>query len=356
MLVPMPSMKLAEWPEIDRALWHHARLSNGPFDEEGPAAGWAKPTLQTIETGYGVWLTWLDSIGQLDATLRPIERVSNERVRSFLEAYAPGRAPLTQAAAIRGIARVVRCTEPPDGLAWLTKMADRMGNTRKRARPKPPRMATIRELIVLGRDLYIDGAFEMENKDELQGAVALRDGLMILMLAARPGLRRAALCAMKLGDTAFIDEHVFRVEFPPELIKTRHRIQFAYPSELYPYIERYLEEARPVLLDNPFARNSVDDGWLWVNRRGRRVRDEYATSRIPSLIEKRLGRRVSLHLFRDCAATDIALELPEHVGIIKDVLQHTTLATSYGHYVQAGAAKAVARYGDIIAGLREQKT
>jgi integrase len=349
MRVPMPSMKFADWPEIDRALWHHARSPSGPFDEEGPAAGWAKSTLQTVEFGYGVWLTWLDSIGQLDRSLRPIERVNKERVRSFLEAYAPGRAPLSQAAALKGIARVVRCTEPPHGLVWLTKMADRMGNTRERARPKPPRMATIRELLDLGEELYIDGAFEMENDDEVKGAVALRDGLMILMLAARPGLRRAALCAMKLGDTAFIDEHDFWVEFPPELIKTRHRVRLAYPRSLHPYIERYLEEARPILLDNPFARKSVDEGWFWVNRRGRRVRGDYATSRIPSLIEERLGRRVSLHLFRDCAATDIALEDPEHVGIIKDVLQHTTLSTSYGHYVQAGTAKAITRYGDIVA-------
>lgn len=357
MRVPMPAMKPDHWPEIDRVLWENARLSNGPFDETGPAAAWAPATLRTVEQGYGVWLGWLDRTGQLDPGLRPIERVNRDRVRVFLDAYAPGRAPLTHAGAIKGIARIVRCTEPPDGLIWLTKMADRMGNTRVRVRPKPPRMATIPELLELGHDVYIDGAYEMEAGDDVQGAIQLRDGLMILMLAARPALRRSALCAMKLGDTAFMDKCDFRVGFAPELIKTRHRVRFAYPRELHPYIERYLEEARPVLLDNPFARKAVDEGWFWVNRRGRRIRPDYATVRIPTLIKERLGRRVSLHLFRDCAATDIALEDPEHVGIVKDVLQHTSLATSYGHYIQAGTAKAVARYGgDIIARLREQSS
>ncbi len=355
MSTPLTSMKTCDWPEIDRALWRAARASGGPFDICGPASAWAPATLLTVERGYGVWLRWLARTGQLDPALRPIERVTQNRVRAFLGDYAPGRSVLTQAAALKGIARIVRCTEPPDGLVWLTKMADRMGNTRERARPKPPRMATIRELLVLGRDIYIDGVRKMEEGDELQGAVELRDGLMIVMLAARPGLRRAALCAMKLGDTVFIDEHDVRVEFPPELIKTRHRVRFAYPRALHPYIERYIEEARPVLLDNPFAREVVDEGWFWVNRRGRRVRDNHATARIPSLIEERLGRRVSLHLFRDCASTDIALEDPGHVGIVKDVLQHTSLATSYDSYIQAGSAKATARYGEIIARLRKKK-
>ena len=352
---PMPSMKLAQWPEIDRSLWANSQATGGPFDEAGRAAQWSPETLRMVESGYGVWLHWLEKTGQLDPVLRPVERVTKDRVMDFLQAYAPGRSMLTQAMAVRGLARLVRCTEPPDGLVWLTKLGDRMGNTRERVRPKPPRLATIRELLILGRDMFIDGAFEIESADEVQGAVMLRDGLMILLLAARPALRRRALCALRLGETIFLDDCDVRAELPRELIKTRHSVSFCYPRELYPYVKYYVEMARPVLLDNAFSRNAIDEGWFWVNRRGRRIRRDYATCRIPNLIEERLGKRVSLHLFRDCAATDLAMIDPLHAGIIKDVLQHTSLKTSYDYYIQAGSARAIKRYASVLANLRKKK-
>ena len=47
------------------------------------------------------------------------------------------------------------------------------------------------------------------------------------------------------------------------------------------------------------------------------------------------GKSISPHLFRDCAATSIAIEDPEHVRITANILGHTSLTTSERHYNQA---------------------
>jgi integrase/recombinase XerD len=45
-------------------------------------------------------------------------------------------------------------------------------------------------------------------------------------------------------------------------------------------------------------------------------------------------------LFRNCAATSIAVEQPEHVHIIKSVLGHTNLRTGERYYNHAGSLEA----------------
>ena len=63
------------------------------------------------------------------------------------------------------------------------------------------------------------------------------------------------------------------------------------------------------------------------------------------------GRYLSPHLFRDCAATTIAIDDPRHARSIMDILGHSTLATSEKHYNQARSLDASRQYQKIIAGL-----
>ncbi len=50
---------------------------------------------------------------------------------------------------------------------------------------------------------------------------------------------------------------------------------------------------------------------------------------------ERFGFPVNPHRFRDCAATSIAIEAPEHVGIILPVLGHARATTGERYYNQA---------------------
>jgi integrase len=66
------------------------------------------------------------------------------------------------------------------------------------------------------------------------------------------------------------------------------------------------------------------------------------------------GIAVSPHLFRDSAATAVAVEGPAHVRAIMPILGHSTLATSEKHYNQARSLDASRRHIRIIADLKRR--
>jgi integrase len=66
------------------------------------------------------------------------------------------------------------------------------------------------------------------------------------------------------------------------------------------------------------------------------------------------GRSVNPHLFRDCAATGVAVEDPAHVGIGAPLLGHRSRATMERHYNQAGSVEAARRWHRTLARLRNR--
>jgi site-specific recombinase XerC len=76
--------------------------------------------------------------------------------------------------------------------------------------------------------------------------------------------------------------------------------------------------------------------------------------RVTKTTRKYLGRDLSPHLFRDCAATEVALERPELIGMTKHLLGHMTLASSQKFYNQATSFTAFSRHADVIRKLREE--
>ena len=75
--------------------------------------------------------------------------------------------------------------------------------------------------------------------------------------------------------------------------------------------------------------------------------------RIMKLTRAKFGHVVNMHLFRDCAATSIATEDPEHVLITKSVLDHATLRTSERNYNHARSREAMRRHQAQILRLRQ---
>ena len=64
------------------------------------------------------------------------------------------------------------------------------------------------------------------------------------------------------------------------------------------------------------------------------------------------GTPINPHLFRDCAATSIAIDDPEHVRVASQLLGHRSRATTEQYYNQAQAIDAARRYQDFLVGLR----
>ena len=75
---------------------------------------------------------------------------------------------------------------------------------------------------------------------------------------------------------------------------------------------------------------------------------------ISRLTKERFGHVVSPHLFRDSAATSIAVEDPEHVYVVHSVLGHITTQSGERHYIHARTLEASRRYQRRILELRRQ--
>lgn len=331
------SIKISHWPSLWSERWLGAQEpASSPFEEGGAAARLSHAIKLEAERHVGVYLCWL---GEIDPS-KPLETyVDRAAIKEFIEVYSRGRAEGTVACAIRGIAYYLRATVPPDGLPWLTKLAHRMSNTAQPSRPKLPRMVPISCLIELGARLMHDGMTALSD-GRTHGATMYRNGLMIAALAARPTLRLKNFHALRANDTFFDVKGAYEVRVPHTQTKKKIKIAFRYPDWLTRPLRIYMEQIRPRLLDGGLV---DDEGWLWVGRNGMQLLLPGTVGAIISETTARhLGRNISPHLFRDCAATDIALLAPADVGITKDVLGHATLASSQAHYNQAKSYTALA--------------
>jgi integrase len=78
------------------------------------------------------------------------------------------------------------------------------------------------------------------------------------------------------------------------------------------------------------------------------------SSWVKRLTREAFGSPINLHLFRDCAATAIAITNPQKVGIVTDVLGHATPTTGEKFYNQAQGVEAGRRYHEVLAQLRDR--
>lgn len=342
-----PSLAVALWPAQDAALWLAAKEAGDPLEKPGVASQWSPATVRMTESGYGSFLSWQLVRGQLDTDRRPIDRISQETVRAFIKDYEVGRAELTVAAAVRGVAYVFRATHPPHGIPWLTKLAHYMSNTAKPSKSKVDRMASVPELLDLADKLMKAGRSKFED-GRRSGGQTYRDGLMIAMLANRP-LRVRNFAALKIGQALTWDAKNFHVVFSGAgETKKGNIIEFDLPRALIAPMRWYLDEARPILRERA---KLPDDDLLWVGRRGTSMDGHEIFQRITTVTKRHLGRSVNPHLFRDCVATTVAIHDSRHVGIVTHVLGHTH-ASSKKFYVQATSFHAARRHRAVIAQLR----
>jgi hypothetical protein len=147
-------------------------------------------------------------------------------------------------------------------------------------------------------------------------------------------LRRANMAGLRLGTSLTRRGGSWWISLAAAETKTGRPIEVPLPEAVTAPLERYLDQHRPLLLAGG------SDDHLWITKDGTWLRPHAVFARVTTLTRARLGVAINPHLFRDCAATSIALDDPAHVLITRDVLGHRTLATSQRHYNQAGSLEA----------------
>jgi integrase len=346
------------WPEPDRAAWEAAMVKGDVLEPGGKGAAWSPQSRRKIAAGYGRWLTWLGARELLDTGTVPAARITPERVRDFIIGLRLVNAPYTVLARVQELYQAIRVMAPEQDWAWLRRIENKVRHSAISIRNKRAKVIPSEALSAFGIELMTT-AGDSESGSPLKRSCRYRDGLMIALLAVRP-LRRRNFARLEVGHNLFRQGDGYWLRFDGSETKTGQPIEAPLPEDLLSQLEHYLAVHRPFLLARnerakrfpPSSEQPVNA--LWISVRGSAMSELQIYSRICALTRARFGHAIHPHLFRDSAATSIAIEDPEHIHIVRSILGHGSLRTSERYYIHAHALEASRRYQQRILELRRQ--
>jgi integrase/recombinase XerD len=135
----------------------------------------------------------------------------------------------------------------------------------------------------------------------------------------------------------------------PEDTEAKRAESFRVPEEeLLPYLLHYLNEIRPRLLGR-----RQHDG-LWASYKGCPLSAGRIYDIVRTLTFQRFGEAMGLHDVRRAAATFLAMEAPDMVGLIPGMLQHVSPVMGQRIYNLARPVQASRRFAAYLARMRER--
>ncbi len=351
---PLP---IADWPPRDRELWNKAVEPSGLFGG-GAGARWSAATRVFIACGYNGWLFWLASKELLDPEMRPADRVTRERVAAYVAEMQTELAPYSVLDRIQGLHDALRVMEPQSNWEWLGQLRRNLKAQVRPARDKLSRLKQPQDLMALGERLMDEAEASPERlSDTTSHPLPRRPNDR---LADVPASAARNLAMMRLGRHLMKVGGRWRIVFAAEETKTHVPYEAPLPAALGPRLERYLDVYRPVLLGVEPADGNLgappihpDVDAVWVSEDGIQLAYEAVAYQIVFRTRREFGRSLSPHLFRDCAATAVAIDNPKHIGDASLILGHAGHRTTEKHYNHARSLEASRRHAAMLASLRE---
>jgi integrase/recombinase XerD len=340
--------KLEDWPELDRRLWRASLIPSDLLEDGGARASYSDLSNLAVTTGYGRWLTWLDRQGLLDTRAKPDERITPCRVRDYVTALEAVNATQTLLNRLQELRAAALVMSPHRDWSWINGIVSRIRARHRPARAKGPRLIATAELFSLGCALMAGTDRETTEKRK---AIRYRDGLMIALLAARP-LRLRNLLGLVLNDTLVRFGNQWLIQIPAADTKTKEPIELPWPGPLIAPLETYLACHRVVLGQRRVRWTRPTDGLLWLSANGSPMTRNRTYMRITARTRDGLGRSINPHLFRDCAATSIAIDDPDHIAIASRLLGHRAAVTTERYYNHARSVEASRLIQQHILALR----
>ena len=339
-----------DWPTLDRDLWQRSLVKpTGPFDEDGARAHLRPATNRAVAKGYGRWLQALSRWGELDAIEPPSQRIALPRVRRYVEdLQTAGNHASTIAVRLEELRAVAKVMDPNADWDWLKPPAARLRAASTPVHDKRERLVAAGDLHGLGLTLMETAAARSKPGQRL---VNYRDGLMIAFLALQP-LRLKNLVGVVIGQTLVKAGSSWMVVIPGDQTKTHAPIEVTWPESLVAALEHYLTAIRPTLAARRRTSLTEAGDHLWISAEGRPLSEKRIHHAIELRTADAFGKTVNPHLFRDIAATTLAIEDPLHVRAAAPILGHAALGTTERHYQQATALQAQRALTGVVAGIR----
>ena len=173
---------------------------------------------------------------------------------------------MTIASLVSNLHEAIRVMEPGADLSLLRELVATL-----RAREVPRRNKHAR---LVHPQIALDAALaNLDMIDEIQlvndkiRACRYRDLLIIAFLTTRP-IRLKNLTQLEIGRSIEKRDTTYACRFTAEETKERTPLSFALPELLTPYLDRYIEQFRPLLLDGEprIGFGSPSGGAPWRHR------------------------------------------------------------------------------------------
>jgi len=209
------------------------------------------------------------------------------------------------------------------------------------------RSESIEWLLSFGIEL-MDTALTMPIDGPKQREIQYRDGLLLALLSLWP-IRRRSIVALTVSRHLEFDDAGVNILLHPADTKSGRAESFRVPEQLLAYFMHYLKGIRPILLGH-----SVHDDGFWASHHGRRLLGGRLYDIVRARTLSKFGKAMSLHDFRRAAATFLAMDAPEKIGLIPGVLQHVKPEVSEQHYNLARSMQAGRRFAAHLDNTRNR--
>ena len=294
------SLSFEAWPESDRRAWNAACQPPARL-KRGGAAGHLKPvTRQVHERHYGNFLGCLDRNGLLRREARAAANVTPENVDVYVAEAKARMSSTTVHVSICCLRRAARYMVPGLDFAWLAEIGKDLALVAQ-ARSKFDRVVLPERLIEAGLTL-IQEAEHSQTMTKLAQATQVRNGLMVAMLGFHP-IRRKNFAALEIGRSLVKIRGRWWIVLSAAETKENRADERRVNKLLIPFIDRYLDRYRPVLI-----RPDSPPSALWLSsRHAARIADKYVATLIGVTTLSTVGVKLSPHLFRTSAASAAAV-------------------------------------------------
>jgi integrase len=335
------SLPLDLWPEADRNAWNAACQPAARL-KRGGAAGHLKPvTRQVHERHYGNFLGFLDRNGLLRRDAPAAANVTPENVDVYVAEAKARMSPR------RSTSRYAACGARHDTWFQASTLpgwpkSARTSPSWRRPRSKFDRAVLPERLIEAGLTL-IQEAEHSQTMTKLAQATQVRNGLMVAMLGFHP-IRRKNFAALEIGHSLVKIRGRWWIVLSAAETKENRADERRVNKLLIPFIDRYLDRYRPVLI-----RPDSPPSALWLSsRHAARIADKYVATLIGATTLSTVGVKLSPHLFRTSAASAAAVYRGDNPYLGSALLHHTDPRVTNTYYNRATCLSAAESFRQLI--------
>ncbi len=318
------TLRVGEWPEADRQAWEEACRPSVRLKKGGSASHLAPVSQDDIAQRYGRYLGFLKRTDRLDLNAPAAGQVTSNNVEAYMAEFEGKINSVTAWNCIYKLRRAAQLLSPPTDFTWLIDIEKDL-ELLQEPRSKLNRFVYTEQIIKAGLTLIVEA--KNFTGTPVKRARAIRNGLLLALLAANL-IRRKNFASLEIGKTFRKIEGQWWICISAGATKTKQR-----PEErpvaiwLTPYIELYLEEARPILLS--LSQKKTDR--LWVSSGGpMSARD--VGKLITQVTQDTLGIAISPHLFRTAGATTASDAQSDMPYFASALLGHSHPGIADQHY------------------------